>query len=396
MTKLHLTNFLVLIGLCLSAQTVIPIENPSFELGLAEIGKRTTEIPGWIDCGSGKETAPDIHSELTDFHKVKHSAAQGFNYMMMVTRDNDTQEMIGAPLSSELRGGANYVLSIQLAKPATCISRSKKLEIDMEYNKGVILRIFGGNRVCDTYQLLAESPVIKDVDWNEHQFLLMPERDFKFLFLQAYYDGEAQEPYNGSILLDDIQLTDIGMQHRPMHSMISSGKQFEWQSVLKIDETIAELVPEGMESFPANGGQASQFQSTYAALLYQYELMNLEQFFTTRQTLVDFIKQSEPEKIDLTIEALRHVHAYKTAEIMQAMFKHFQLYQASAIPEADAAYKMMKLEAEFSEAMESDEFIVKRIRNIITYRGKYLQLIRLAMIDLLDGRQIQNFAKKNP
>ncbi len=396
MLKLHLTLTFLLLNLCLIAQTQLPINNASFEQGIAEPGKRSTEIPGWIDCGPNNETAPDVHSELSAFHNVKHSAAHGFNYLMMVTRDNDTQEMIGAPLSQELKKDSNYVLTVQLAKPATCISRSKKFKIEMEYTKGVILRIFGGDRVCETYQLLAESPVINDVDWNEHQFLLMPQQNFEFLFLQAYYDDQTQEPYNGSILLDNIQLFSKGAQHQAMHSMVSSGKQYEWHSVLKIDETIAELVPEGMERFPGDGDQAGHFQENYSPLLFQYELLKLEQFFTKRNTLLDFIKQTNPENLMLTIEALRYIHAHRAATVVEEMYQYFQLQQSSAITKMEAAYQMRKLEDAFSDVLESDEVIVKRIRNVMAHRSKYLQEIRMAMIDLLGGRDILNFAKKNP
>ncbi|MFT4663962.1 MAG: hypothetical protein ACI8YQ_001607 [Polaribacter sp.] len=396
MLKHHLTLPFLLLSLCPMAQTQLPINNASFEEGIAKPGKRNTEIPGWIDCGSNNETAPDVHSELSAFHNVKHSAAHDFNFLMMVTRDNDTQEMIGAPLSQELKKDSNYLLTLQLAKPAAYISRSKKLKIDMEYTKGVILRIFGGDRVCETTQLLAESPVINDVDWNEHQFLLMPQQDFEFLFLQAYYDDEAQEPYNGSILLDNVQVFNKGAQHQAMHSMVSSGKQYEWHSVLKIDETIAELVPEGMERFPGDGDMAGHFQKNYSPLLFQYELMKLEQFFTKKNTLVDFIKQTSPEDLMLTIEALRYIHAHRTATVVEEMYQYFQLQQSSAITKLEAAYQIRKLEKTFSTVMKSDEVIVKRIRNLITYRAKYLQEIRMAMIDLLGGRDVLNFAKKNP
>jgi hypothetical protein len=397
MAKLTLTLSLLLWSKLLMAQNAIPIFNFSFEDGLAEAGTRFTEIPGWIDCGDNTETAPDVHSELSDFHGVKHSAAHGFNFLMMVTRDNDTQEMLCAPLPNEMEKDSNYILSVELAKPATCISRSKKLEIEMEYNQGVILRIFGGNKACEVYQLLAESPVINDVDWNEHQFLLMPQRNYDYLFLQAYYDGEAQEPYNGSILLDNVQLFSKSHQHhQAMHTMIASGKQYEWHSVLKIDEAIAELVPEGLESFPENSDQITAFQDHFAPLIYQYELLNMERFFTNRAPLLDFIKQTDPERLILTIEALRYIHAHRTAEVIEKMFHYFQLQQTGAIKKLDAAYQMKKLEIEFDRVMETDEVIVKRVRHVMTFRTKYLTDIKMAMVELLVGRELLNMAKKNP
>jgi hypothetical protein len=396
MTNLTLTLSLLLWSMLLIAQDAIPILNFSFEDGLAEAGTRFTEIPGWIDCGDNTETAPDVHSELTDFHGVKHSAAHGFNFLMMVTRDNDTQEMLCAPLPEEMKKDSNYILSVQLAKPATCISRSKKLQIEMEYNQGVILRIFGGYKACELYQLLAESPVISDVDWNEHQFLLMPKQNFDYLFLQAYYDGEAQGPYNGSILLDNVQLFTKGHQHQAMHTMIASGKQYEWHSVLKIDETIAELVPEGLESFPANSDQLTAFRDNFAPLIYQYELLNMERFFTNRATLIDFIKQTDPESLMLTIEALRYIHAHRTAEVIEKMFHYFQLQQTAAITNIEATFQMKKLEKDFDMVMEADDVIVKRVRHIMSFRTKYLTEIKMAMVELLGGRELLNMAKKNP
>ena len=394
MIKLYLTLASLLLGTGLMAQSNVPINNPSFEEGIAERGKRNTQIPGWLDCGAAKETAPDVHSELSDFFGVNHSAAHGFNFLMLVARDNDTQEMIGAPLKRSLLKDSAYVLSVQLARPATCISRSKKYEINMEYNHGVILRIFGGTKACDPYQLLAESPVINDPDWNEHQFLLLPYKDYDLLFIQAYYDSKAKEPYNGSILLDDIKIVNKGRQHQAMHSMIASGKQYEWPSALKIERTIAELVPEGLERFPGNIDEMGHFQETYSSLVYLYAMMKMEHHFTHEGTLLSFIKNNAPEDLISTIEGLRHIHAYQSAETMENMFHYYQLLESSSINKDDALYQMKKLEKEFTKLIRDDEIIEKRIRHVITYRSKILKRIRLALIDILGGREVLNFVKK--
>ena len=394
--KLLIYPTLFLLSFSLTAQSLIPIDNASFEWGMAQRGQCNSEIPGWVDCGSSSETSPDIHSELSEFFGVEHSAAHGFNYLMLVTRDNGTHEIVSSSLVEPILKDSTYVLSIHLAKPSTCISRSKKYEINMEYNQAVVIRVFGGNRPCQAYQLLAESPAIEDTDWNEHQFLLLPKKNFDFLFIQAYYANEDDEPYNGSVLLDNFSLQSYGNQHQAMHKMIPSGKQYEWASALKIEKMVAEVVPEGLERLSDDNIRNGYFYNQYPSLVFLHTLMDMEHHFTLKRTLNDLIKQSPSNEIELLIEALRHIHAYSSAKLIEETYHYFQLEQSAAITKREAAFHLNKGQDLFQELLTKDEIIEKRIRYIITNRSKVLHQLRFAMIDVLGGRDILNLAKKEP
>ena len=391
MTRFTLLLALVLLGTGLIAQSFITIENASFETGIAQRGKRGGQVPGWIDCGPRNETAPDVHSELSDFFGVMHSAAEGINFLMLVTRDNNTQEILSAPLPQPLLKDSTYLLSVFLARPPTCVSRSKKFNVFMEYNRGVVLRLFGAKRGCDPKQLLAESPVITDTDWNEHQFLLLPENDYKYLLIQAYYENEQTAPYNGSILLDNIKLVNNNDRHQPMHKMIPSGKTYEWPSALKIEKMVAEIAPELKAS---KNEQSEQFIQQYPALIYLYALLELEHHLSTGGDLYRYMQQSSTENITFTVEALRYIHAYPSADAMEQMHHYYQLFHANSISFNEATSQMDKLEKTFETLWQDDEIMVKRVRHILAHRSTVLQQLRLALIDLLGGHEVLNLVKK--
>ena len=395
MLKLYvLVALSLLLALPSTAQTIIPIENHSFEQGEARPGVRNGEIPGWIDCGPSSETSPDVHSELSDFHDVKHSAAHGFNFLMLVVRDDNTQEIISSQLETPLRKDSAYLLSIQLSRPPTCVSRSQQYLVDMEYNRGVIVRILGGWRYCRPWQLLAESPVIEDTDWNEHQFLLLPQRDLDYLFVEAYYNDKAPEPYNGSVLLDQFQLQSTSNHALPMHKMIASGNQYQWPSALKMEEMIAEVVPEGLERYLGTSEQSIHFTKKYPTLTYLYILLELEHFITLKGNLLDFLYQTPASKIQTNVDALRHIKAYASADVMEQLHHYYQLQQSSSISKSEAAYHTDKLQREFDALFAEDEVVEKRIRYLLKHRSVVIHQIRMAMVDLMGEIELLNLVKK--
>lgn len=165
---------------------------------------------GWTDCGFKGETPPDIQpavNQLTNqpFFSVTKKAIAGNTYLGMVVRENDTYERVSQRLIKPLRKGTCYSFSIMLCRSETYLSASNKNDPAnlKQFTSPTILRIWGGEAYCNQKQLLGESPLIENTDWQKYEFEFQPKSDLSYVELEAFYKTPVLFPYNGNILLDD-------------------------------------------------------------------------------------------------------------------------------------------------------------------------------------------------
>lgn len=245
MTKLRLLSLFVCIALCgyfwyqsvqpkasiISASepitiTSIPIDEPELlaqlythdraaksELNLLRNGSfegipsHSTVPEAWLDWGPLSESAPDIHP--TGTFGVTKKEKDGDTYLGMVVRDNETWEKVAQRLDKPLKKGKTYKLTGYIARSETYISVSKLTEERANYNTAAILKINGANNLEDTFQLLGKTPPIYNAGWRYFEVTLEPKSDAPFLVLEAYYDENFKQAYNGNILIDGLELTEL-------------------------------------------------------------------------------------------------------------------------------------------------------------------------------------------
>jgi outer membrane protein OmpA-like peptidoglycan-associated protein len=188
----------VLFQLTVSAQKMdtIFLENPSFEdrPGPARPPK------GWTDCGFEQETPPDV--QPAGGFNVTRPAFDGQTYMGMVTRENDTWEAVTQKLSIPLEAGNCYTFSIYLCRSDTYLSGTRTSSGLQSFTTPIKLRVWGGNWLCHKQELLAESPLVGNIDWKKFGFKLEPKKTVNYIILEAFYKTPVFFPYNGNILVD--------------------------------------------------------------------------------------------------------------------------------------------------------------------------------------------------
>ena len=195
------------ISLCTHAQTVISLQNPSFEDMPRKGTPFTQPIKGWHDCGLTKfpaESPPDIHPVPAYAWEVTKQPYDGLTFLGMVTRHNDTYESLSQILSSPIQAGVCYNFSAfisrsELYKSAT--SRSEALE---NFVRPAVFQIWGGNSFCDKAELLGESPAVSNSDWKQYKFLFQPQRTHRYITIEAFYKTPILEAYNGHVLVDKL------------------------------------------------------------------------------------------------------------------------------------------------------------------------------------------------
>ncbi|MEL7219704.1 MAG: OmpA family protein [Bacteroidota bacterium] len=192
--------FVLLCTATVSAQEqegAIILDNPSFE----DMPRHSRAPRFWTNCGFVNESPPDIQPDYT--FQVNKAAFEGNTYLGMVTRDNDTWEAVGQLLSQPLRDGSCYEFSIKLARSLSYYSVSRETQLAANYVQPVKLRIWAGFGMCDKREMLGESTLVENTDWQEFHFNLAPSGNYTHLVMEVFYKTPSLFPYNGNLLLDD-------------------------------------------------------------------------------------------------------------------------------------------------------------------------------------------------
>ena len=195
----------------LFGQDIIGFDNPSFE----DVPRHSKAPKGWYDCGFPGESPPDVQPgplESGTIFGVTQIPSAGNTYLGMVTRDNDTWEGVSTRFSSPLKQSTDYHFSIDLASSDTYISRSRLSGEEVNYDAYVQLRIWLGNGYCGKKQLAAVSPTIDHEQWRKYHFVITPDTDYKYLFLECFYASDALAT-NGNLILDDASSLNITSTH---------------------------------------------------------------------------------------------------------------------------------------------------------------------------------------
>jgi len=185
-TLFNIKVVFILISLCLSYLTYgqINLNNPSFE----DTPSDATTPMGWFECE--EHTTPDI---LPGYWGVYNEASEGETFVGMITRENGTFESIGQRTSEIMHKDNCYSFSIDLA-------HSKSYS---GYNKAIKLRIWIADKKCGTQQMVFESELIENLEWESHQIKFIPENDARYIIIEAFYK-EGWFKRKGNILIDHI------------------------------------------------------------------------------------------------------------------------------------------------------------------------------------------------
>ncbi len=199
---------MVLIPLTQSlSQQVITLDNPSFE----DWPQHSHPPEGWTDCGfiAEGESPPDV--QPSGAWGVFWPAMDGKTYLGMVARDNETYESVGQRMEGILWAGTCYQVSFFLCKSPVYFSRVNDISGDEEkrspkrnFVTPIKLRIWAGNDMCHKEELIGETGLVTNNEWERYYVKISPKRgNYKYIFLEAYYDTPNLFAYNGNVLVDD-------------------------------------------------------------------------------------------------------------------------------------------------------------------------------------------------
>lgn len=196
MIRYPIVLFLLFVSCVLPAQQ-ISFLNPGFE----DSPRLSYPPQEWVDCGFPGESPPDIMPNGS--FNVDLPSYSGRSYMSLVTRDNGTWESAGARLTRPLQQDRCYQFRLAIAHSEQMLSRSRLTNQEAYFSAPVRLLIWGGKDACDRAELLAESPLIQNIDWQIYSFLILPLKgNHSHIILEASYGNMEAVPYNGNVFVD--------------------------------------------------------------------------------------------------------------------------------------------------------------------------------------------------
>ena len=191
----------LLLSTAMIGQQRIHLSNPSFE------GPPSCCFPprGWVDCSQLKKSGPDVQP---GWFGVNLKSQDGHSYLGMAVCQCYAWESICQVLPERLIAKQCYSFSIYLARSPKYLSRIANLkgtDFDQLYNftTPAILQIWAAYGPCEQKELLAASEPITNADWTKYEFTFIPQNDYQYIVLTAYYSSQDDAPYNGHILLDN-------------------------------------------------------------------------------------------------------------------------------------------------------------------------------------------------
>ncbi len=182
----------------------IKLVNPSFE----DTPNCCLAPEGWTDCGFSGETPPDVQPAFDEndepFYGIKKMAFDGKTFLAMVVRESGTYERISQKLERPLQKGHCYVFKIGLCRSDTyrsaVISNPYLLK---QFTEPVLFRVWGGDSFCNDKNLLIKSEPIINTEWKEYVFLFNAGFEISHIQLEAFFNPQKNETYNGNLLLDN-------------------------------------------------------------------------------------------------------------------------------------------------------------------------------------------------
>lgn len=191
-----------------SQDGVIRLSNTCFE----DFPRPSNTPRGWYDCGGINfplETPPDVHPVNDSIRNgygifgVSQKAFHGDTYLGMVVRENESWESVAQRLKKPLSPDTCYSFSIYLCKSETYRSNVRGADKEVDFTTPIKLRIFGGSGYCRTDELLAESKLVENTDWEKYTFTFSPKEELAYIALEAFFQTPTLEVPNGNILLDN-------------------------------------------------------------------------------------------------------------------------------------------------------------------------------------------------
>ena len=209
--KTSISCIIIILGVACSliGQDTIFWKNPSFE-GTPQAAKAP---PQWESHTFDRGTPPD--TQPCQCYGVDAAPYDGMTYISMIVDGSNIWESIGQLLDKPLKRGQTYKTSLYANKSSRYLIQGKKKRDKVNYDKAVVIRLWGGTYDQPFVQLLAETGAVEENDWKPYHLIFTPDSVINYLTLEAYFTRRTYTAYNGNVMIDALSPIITTRKQRP-------------------------------------------------------------------------------------------------------------------------------------------------------------------------------------
>lgn len=193
-TSISCIIFVLGVVCSLIGQDTIFWKNPSFE----GIPKAAQAPPQWESHTFDRGTPPD--TQPCQCYGVDTAPYDGMSYVSMTVEEANIWESIGQLLEKPLKRGQTYETSFYANRSGQYLVQEKKNIIN--YDKAVVIRLWGGTYEQPFIQLLAETQAVEENDWKPYHLIFTPDSLINYLTFETYFIRGTSTAYNGNVMID--------------------------------------------------------------------------------------------------------------------------------------------------------------------------------------------------
>ena len=199
------------------------LQNGAFNSDI--FGSSLTPEP-WYVCDS-IESTPEVHVEYIR-QGISYFSHDSSTFVLLRVREDATSEHMQTPLIRPMVKDYCYKLSVDLRHTYGGSSMGT-------FTHPVLFQIWGGLTYCSQDELLFESELINNPEWQRYSFTFhVKQNDYPYLYIEAVWDtiNYSQEVYRGIIFLDNIELLPVRevlpvMNHTDVYYRIDPGLELQ-------------------------------------------------------------------------------------------------------------------------------------------------------------------------
>lgn len=178
-------------------QGVIELNNSSF----ADVIRYTKPFHDWYVCDN-VGIIPVANSKLYTTNPRLKPESEEF-YWSLTVREDGQCITLGQHLQVHLKANECYLWMLRVRYADYYMKFSDYTNRLTSFKKPARLIIWGGTNQCIKKEILAQSAVITNSDWQWHQFYLLPGEDYSHIMIEAYFESNEGK-YNGNVLLERV------------------------------------------------------------------------------------------------------------------------------------------------------------------------------------------------
>jgi len=164
--------------------------------------KQETPFNAWINYAP-EYSPPELHFSDEINWGFKHPASEGNKYISLVTRDDESYEVIGQKLTSPLENDSSYMMSFDIRFDDRYKSGLKNSNgAEVYFDTYVCLKITISMESDYINQTIFLSPPIKNRDWKQINFQFVPDRDYDVIKFEAVNNTGVID--NGNLMIDNL------------------------------------------------------------------------------------------------------------------------------------------------------------------------------------------------